>query len=99
MEEDWQSGQQHQGSSTRAASEESSRAPKLLLAITFDWGRGGRFRGLFGLTWSRSAKRGCQRVAPSRPTPAAAAAVERTLDPYINLDLIQNFEIVLPSSS
>ena len=30
--------------STKAAGKESSRAPKLLLAITFDWSRGGRFR-------------------------------------------------------
>ena len=44
------SGQQHQGSSTRAASEESSQAPKLLLAITFDWSLGGRFRASFGLS-------------------------------------------------
>ena len=36
--------------STEATGKESSRAPKLLLAITFDWSLGGRFRASFGLS-------------------------------------------------
>ena len=35
----------------------------------------------------------------AKQTYAGSSSAERTLDPYINLDLIQNFvEIVLPSS-
>ena len=34
----------------------------------------------------------------AKQTYAGSSSAERTLDPYINLDLIQNFKIVLHSS-